>query len=177
MAKKISFGLNSKEVQNAIKEVKSYQKDIYRKCEKLCKKLNNIGYKVALEKISESPIGKTVVLHSEISSKKTGCKAMLISVGEVKHSEGHEPFNTLLAIEFGAGIYYNSTANPKANELGMGVGTFPGQIHAFSDGWYYLEEDNEWHYTHGVKATMPMYFAGKEMKEKIETIAKEVFSI
>lgn len=175
MATKITFGLSVREVQNAIKEIKAYQNDLNRKCEELCRQLTVAGYKMALQKVSESPLGKTIVIQSEISPKKAGCKAILFAVGEIKESEGYEPFNTLLAVEFGAGIYHNATPNPKADDFGLGVGTFPGQIHAFENGWYYLGEDNEWHYTHGVKATMPMYFAGKEMREKVIEIARQVF--
>lgn len=176
MAKKITFGLSVSEIQNAIKEIKAYQNDLNRKCEELCRRLTMAGYNVALSRIGESPLGKTIVLQSNISPQKAGCRAVLFAVGEVKQSEGYEPFNTLLAVEFGAGIYHNATPNPKADDFGLGVGTFPGQIHAFENGWYYLGEDNEWHYTHGVKATMPMYFAGKEMREKVIEIARQVFS-
>ena len=176
MAKTISFGLSVSEVQNAIKEIKAYQNSLDRKCEELCRQLTMAGYTMALRKIGESPLGKTIVLQSNISPQKAGCRAVLFAVGEVKQSEGYEPFNTLLAVEFGAGIYHNPTPNPKADDLGLGVGTFPGQIHAFENGWFYLGEDNQWHYTHGVKATMPMYFAGKEMREKVIEIARAVFS-
>ena len=49
-------------------------------------------------------------------------------------------------------------------------------IHAFEDGWYYLGNDNQWHYTHGVKATMPMYNATIEIINQYKQIAREVFS-
>ena len=81
----------------------------------------------------------------------------------------------MLLVEFGAGIHYNANANPKAGEMGCGVGTFPGQIHAFEDGWYYWGEDKKWHYTHGTKATMPMYSASVAIREKVRECAKEVF--
>ncbi len=48
-------------------------------------------------------------------------------------------------------------------------------LHAFSDGWYYLGNDNQWHYTHGVKATMPMYNATIEIINQYKQI-REVFS-
>lgn len=88
---------------------------------------------------------------------------------------GHGYVSTLLIVEFGAGIHYNSKGNPKADEMGYGVGTFPGQIHAFEDGWYYWGEDEKWHYTHGIKATMPMYNASVAIREKVQECAKEVF--
>ena len=39
MAKKISFGLSVKEIQNAIKEIKEYQNSLDGKCEELCRRL------------------------------------------------------------------------------------------------------------------------------------------
>ena len=90
--------------------------------------------------------------------------------------EGQTVFYTLLAVEFGAGIFYNSKENPKAPELGFGVGTYPGQIHAFEDGWYYWDDKTEtWRYTHGIKATMPMYNAEQQIIQQYVKIAREVF--
>ena len=171
---KISFGLSVSEIKKAQKQIRDYQKSLNRKCEILCSRLNEIGNRVALQSINESPLGKTIVLSSEISSTNTGCKAILTSIGQDKTNE-YGTVNTLLLVEFGAGIHFNATANPKANEMGMGVGTFPDQTHAFEDGWYYLNEDNRWVYTHGTKATMPMYNAMKAIREQYVTIAKEVF--
>ena len=83
----------------------------------------------------------------------------------------------MLLIEFGAGIRYNPLPNPKAGEYGMGVGTYPGQMHAFDPaGWYYWGEDEKWHHSYGIKATMPMYNAAKIIQERVVQIAREVFS-
>ena len=102
--------------------------------------------------------------------------AILIATGKTVTSEDREPFYTLLAVEFGAGIVYNSAENPKAPELGFGVGTYPGQIHAFEDGWYYLDDKTEtWRYTHGIKATIPMYNAEQQIIPQYVPIAREAF--
>lgn len=168
--KKISFGLSVKSIQNAIEEIEDYQRSFNKKVEEFVTELSKYGRIVAMEKVQESPLGKTVTLRCETTPEEMGCKAILIATGELKQAEGHEPFSTLLAIEFGAGIFHNKVPNPKANEMGYGVGTFPGQVHAFEDGWYYLGDDDKWHYTHGVKATMPMYNASVEMaKNAIST--------
>lgn len=163
-------------IQNAIKALQGYQYSLTYKCQLLVTKLAEAGEKAAIEKITESPLGKTVNLRIEREPIDMGCKAILIATGKVFKSEGREPFYTLLAIEFGAGIYFNrGNENPKADSLSLGVGTYPGQIHAFEDGWYYLGNDDKWHYTHGVKATMPMYSASIEIIQRYKAIAKEVF--
>jgi len=167
---------SQKSIEDAIKGLQSYQDYLTYKCQLLVTKLAETGEKAAIEKITESPLGKTVNLRIEREPINMGCKAILIATGKAFKAEGREPFYTLLAIEFGAGIYFNKgNENPKADSLGLGVGTYPGQIHAFEDGWYYLGNDNKWHYTHGVKATMPMYSASMEIIQRYKAIAKEVF--
>lgn len=177
MAKKIfKTDLSVSGIKALQKQLQDYQKDLTNKCRELAKQLSEIGIKVSGERIGESPLGKYVTIKTEITEEQAGCKAILIATGSVKESEGYAPFNTLLAIEFGAGIHYNKTPNPNADKFNMGVGTFPGQIHAFEDGWYYWDDKvQKWRYTHGVKATMPMYNASMEIQQNIVKIAKDVF--
>lgn len=178
MSKKISINIMSnKSIQNAVKEVENYAYSLTDKCNELVKKLLEIGVKTAEMKIKDSPLGKYVSVSTDISAEEMGTKGVLISIGEIKKSEGFAPFSTLLAIEFGAGIHYNPIPNPNADKLGYGVGTFPGQLHAFQDdGWMYWDEDEQkWKHSYGVKATMPMYNASIEMMERLVTVAKEVF--
>ena len=134
------------------------------------------GVEVANVKIGESPLGKYVSVQTNILPEVSGTRAVIVATGAVKHSDGFADFNTLLAIEFGAGIYHNAVANPKADEFGLGVGTFPGQIHAFEDGWWYWDDKSQsWRYTHGIKATMPMYSASIEIISKVVEVARSVF--
>lgn len=177
MGKKIIVDIfNSKSINRAIKQIQQYRDDLPRKCELLCQRLAESGVQVAKTAIAESPQGKTITLTTDIRPEKTGCKAILMATGKTVTSSDGRSFSLLLAVEFGAGIKYNATENPKASEFGMGVGTFPDQTHAFDpNGWYYLGDDGEWHHSYGVRATMPMYKAGVEIRRQILAIAKEVF--
>lgn len=177
MAKKtLKTDLSISSIRNLQKELEKYSDSLTYKCRLLVEELAKAGIKVAQAKIDESPLGKYVTIKTDIEEEKAGCKAILIATGETFTNDGYAPFNTLLAIEFGAGIHYNKTPNPNADKFGMGVGTFPGQIHAFEDGWYYWDDKaQKWRYTHGVKATMPMYNASMEIQQNIIKIAKEVF--
>ena len=177
MAKRtLNATLSTTSIRKLQDELKKYQNDLTTKCKLLAKELAEIGVDVAEARIGESPLGKYVSIQTDISEEQAGCKAVLIATGEVKKSDGYAPFNTLLAIEFGAGIHYNQTPNPNANKFGLGVGTFPGQIHAFEDGWYYWDDKaQEWRYTHGVKATMPMYHADMEIIQNVVKKTKEIF--
>ena len=171
--------LSVKGIKNLQKQLRHYRDvDLPRKCKRLVQKLLDIGVEVSKARIDESPLGKYVTITTNISADKANCKGILLAKGEVKESEGYEPFYTLLAIEFGAGIYHNPTPNPNADKFGLGVGTFPGQTHAFEDMWFYWDEDTQsWKPTHGVKATMPMYYADLEIKNNIIKAAIEAFDM
>ena len=166
--------MSSKGIQSIIDQLRNYKQELHEKTELLCQRLAEAGLTVAQAKVGESPLGKTILLRIDMEPSKTGCKAMLFASGQTK-SNDYGSINTLLLVEFGAGVFYNPSDNPKAGELGYGIGTFPGQVHAFEDGWYYWGEDEQWHYTHGTKASMTMYNASVTIREKVAEIAKEVF--
>lgn len=176
MPTKIKMRLCVEDVEKAIKEVKAYEGRLITKCNVLCGKLADMGLVVARAKIGEAPLGKYVHLNVKYEHKKAGCKAIVFATGDTLNTPAGS-INTLLMIEFGSGIHFNHDANPKAAEFGMGVGTYPGQTHAFQEeGWYYMNESGEWHHTYGVKATMPMYNADIEILMNINRVAREVFS-
>lgn len=178
MAKRtISINLfDGKSLDDAIKTIEQYRDDLPRKCQEICRRLSEEGVRVADVAINSVPIGKTITLTTDIDPSKMGCQAIMKMTGRETRTEDGRIFFTALAIEFGAGIRYNSTSNPKAKEFGMGVGTFPGQTHAENpDGWYYLDSNGEWKHSYGVQASMPMYKASVEMRQKIDSIVKEVF--
>ena len=167
---------DGKSLQQAIKQIESYRDDLPRKCQEICRRLAEEGVRVADAAINSVPIGKTITLTTDINPSKMGCQAIMKMIGRETRTEDGRVFYTALAIEFGAGIRYNQTANPKASEFGMGVGTFPGQTHAENpEGWYYLDSNGEWKHSYGVQASMPMYKASVALRQKIDSIVKEVF--
>ena len=178
MAKKVfKSDLSVNGVEALKRQLLQYKDSLPIKCEKLVSKLLQSGVAVSQSKIGESPLGKYVTVTTNISADKIGCKGILLAKGAVKEQEGYAPFSILLAIEFGAGVHYNPTPNPNADKFGLGVGTFPGQVHAFAAMWFYWDEKTqEWKPTHGVKARMPMYNADMEIIQNVVKFAKEVFA-
>lgn len=175
---KIKADLSVKGIESVKKKLIQYRDvELPKKCKEFVERLLQSGVSVSRAKIDESPLGKYVTVTTDISADKMGCKGILLAKGEVKEQEGYAPFSILLAIEFGSGIHFNPTPNPLiSSEFPYGVGTFPGQVHAHEDTWFYWDEKSqEWRPTHGVKATMPMYSADMEMIQKVEKIAKQVF--
>ena len=178
MAKKVfKSDLSVKGIEAIKRQLLQYKDSLPIKCEKLVSRLLQSGVAVSQAKISESPLGKYVTVTTNISDDKIGCKGILLAKGAVKEQEGYAPFSILLAIEFGAGVHFNPTPNPLiGSEFPYGVGTFPGQTHAYQDMWFYWDENTqEWKPTHGVKATMPMYNADMEIIQNVVKYAKEVF--
>ena len=178
MAKKVfKSDLSVKGIEALKRQLLQYKDSLPIKCEKLVSRLLQSGVEVSQSKISESPLGKYVTVTTNISADKMGCKGILLAKGAVKEQEGYAPFSILLAIEFGAGVHFNPTPNPLiGSEFPYGVGTFPGQTHAYQDMWFYWDENTqEWKPTHGVKATMPMYSADMEIIQNVVKYAKEVF--
>ena len=179
MAKKISFSLSPSSIQAAIKEVKAYQSDLNRKCELLCKRLTSEGIAIAQAHIGSSGFGKYIHLGSEITPQQAGCKAVfymedsskIVSQWQTLEGVKSAEISPSLMVEFGAGM---KAENP-ANIPGVGTGTFPGGTHGSEPGWYYMDLNGEWHYSSGVSPKMPMYYAGKELRDKVVAIAKEVF--
>ena len=179
MSTMISFGLSVKEVQNAIKEIKSYQNNLNRKCEELCRRLRDEGLMIAQSHIGSSGFGKYIHLDSEITPQQAGCKAIFYmedtakikSEWQTKEGVRSAEVSPSLMIEFGSG---QKAENP-ANISGVGTGTFPGGKHGHEPGWYYMDLEGDWHYSTGISPKMPMYYAGKELSEKVLTIARKVF--
>ena len=168
---------NPKSIQDCIKQIEAYRDDLPRKCQEICRRLCEIGQQTALVAINESPQGKAVTLRMDIDPSKTGCKAMLIGTGKTVTDDRGRTYNLLLGIEFGSGITLNPTENPLSSDFGMGVGTFPDQVHAFDKGgWMYLGQDGEWHRSYGVKATMPFYKAMNSIRQNLYKVVKEVFA-
>lgn len=178
MSKHIKVNLSPSSFRTAAKEVQAYQKNLPAKCRTLVERLTEIGLQEAKARIGQSPLGSTITITTKASPAKVGCKAILVGVGQTQQpaDEKFEPINTLIMVEFGAGITYNPVDNPTASEFGFGIGTYPGQTHAFDpEGWMYKDADGKWHHSFGIKATMPMYGATQAMGDQISKIAKEVF--
>lgn len=179
MAKKIRFGLSVKEVQNSIKELREYQNDLNRKCKELCRRLTAEGIQIAQAHIGSSGFGKYIRLSSEITPEQAGCKAVfymedaqkIVSQWQTQEGVKSAEVSPMLMLEFGSGL---KAENP-ANISGVGTGTFPGGSHGSEPGWYYMDLNGEWYYSSGTAPKMPMYFAGKELRDKVVAIARDVF--
>lgn len=183
MAKRVIRGnFSSKGIQDIINQLEQYKADLHRKAELLCQRLAGEGLTVAESRIGESPLGKYVSVRIDLETSKVGCRAVLIATGQTKTSTWQTKdgvksatISCLAMVEFGSGIAKNPIVNPLADKFGMGPGTFPGQTHANDSLWYWQDLEGIWHSSSGITATMPMYSASVEIRNKINSIVREVF--
>ena len=144
----IKCNLSGKSIRNAIKELKNYENNLQRKNQIFVQKLADAGILVIRETM-ESIVGASIRL--------TGDK--------------------VLFLEFSAGITYGTDTYPLPSGSEYGIGTYPGQTHAYDpNGWWYIDESGNKHHSYGNRAYMPMYHAEEAIILAIHSIAKEVFS-
>ena len=162
--KTINIELSKKSIQAAIREIEAYKRSIDQKTKLFIEKMAEAGYNVAdatLMAVSEEEKGSTVIQSPQWESDN----CMVIKMSGDK----------FLFVEFGAGIAFSNPQNPKAQDMGMGLGTYPGQTHAYQEeGWWY-REDGVLKKSRGNAPYMPMYKAGVEIRRQVENIAREVF--
>lgn len=164
MSKTISFGLSVREVQNAIKELRQYQSDLNRKCEILAQRLAEEGVTIAKVKIMQFPAVYTGELLNSIQSEPG---AMISNGSQWIIYTGCEwaPF-----VEFGTGIIGSGNPHP---DPGLANWKYDVNEHGEA-GWHYYK-DGGWHWTKGMPSRPFMYETGRDLREIVPKIAREVF--
>ena len=169
MAKKISISLSQKSIQNAIGEVRKYQRELIDKNELFVRRLAELGIPIINQNIAaaQGDSDKNHNTYIKINSFGSYSEAKLVV-------EGSE----LLYIEFGSGIHYNGSAgtspHPKGEEFGYTIGSY-GKGQGSKDFWFYYADTGESVMSHGTEATMPVFRASQEIIQNIRRITREVF--
>ena len=165
---KININLSKSSIEKAIKQLEAYRDSLNDKNLEFVTKLGQLGIPV-INQLTDSADGDSNKTHSTMitySHKGNDAWQATLSVSG----------KDILFIEFGSGIYYNPSDPEHAKEFGYGVGTYPGQTHAFDpNGWWYRDEFNEPHHSYGTRATSPMLYASRTIIMEIRRIAREVY--
>ena len=151
-------------IDAAVKEIREYKKWVLKKTKELSKRLAAIGVTLAAIEYSRVPYHglKDVNLSIEVGAKEN--QYDIVANGE-----------TVLILEFGAGIKYGyGHPNPSVDGKPMGPGTYPSDKGHWDDphGWYIPGGEH----TYGNPPAMAMYLTGKELRDRVLEVAKEVFS-
>lgn len=169
MAKKISISLSQKSIQNAINEVRKYQRELIDKNEVFVRRLAELGIPV---------IDQNIAAAQGDSEKNHNTYIKVNSFGSYSEAKLVVEGSDLLYIEFGAGIRYNGSAgtspHPKGEEFGYTIGSY-GKGQGKNDFWFYYADTGETVMSHGTEATMPVFRASQEIIQNIRRIAREVF--
>lgn len=168
----IKFGLNTTDINRAIREVNKFKQDFRNKVDTYRKRIAdeiavqaslNFGSSVVDDVINGSPRRPDV----SVSVSNRGDIAVIIADGE-----------DAVWCEFGAGVYHNgsvgSSPHPNGSNLGFTIGSY-GKGYGKKQAWGYYDESGELVITRGTPATMPLYNAAQEVMRKSVEIAREVF--
>ena len=173
MSKKIiSFTLDEKEIDRAIRELKQFKQDFLQKVETYRKRVADEMSSLASLNFSGATMEHTVrgitrKPNVNVSVDNRGNVSVVVADGE-----------DAVWCEFGAGVYYNgsvgSSPNPYGKALGFTIGSY-GKGYGKGKAWGYYDDTGELVITRGTPATMPMYNAAKEVTKRAIDIAREVF--
>lgn len=180
--KRIYVSLTTKDsIEKAIKELEKYRNSITDLGKQFCQRLADIGVRAAMRTLATKGQGdsdRSASFNIAYTVEGQEVEYILSITSTPTITKDGRVFYPHLAWEFGAGNYFNGmrSPNPKAEELGMGPGTFPQQTHVPEPGfWYYRDKNGDAVRSYGTQATMPMHTAVVEMMQSVETIAKEIF--
>jgi len=160
---KISINvLDSRSIDQAIRQLEGYANSLDDKAKELCERLAEMGAMYAEWNFSGVLYAGDIDYHITVE-RGEGDTYKILADGK-----------TVLFMEFGAGVHYGG-GHPLQGEFGMGPGTYPGQKHAMDpNGWWFRQDGTKIH-TYGNPAGMPMYNAGKDLRKDILEVAREVF--
>lgn len=178
MARVITIDLSKRDsVEQAIRELEAFQKEVERKCEKLRSRLAD-EIRNRAQSGYDSALGYSVV-------PKYGRGEMFHGIDITVTSEDGANFSVVLAtgdqvafLEFGTGVAFNGAAGTSPHPRGMelldmkigeyGLGNGKRKIWGYYDG-------TELVMTRGIPASQSLYNATVEVAGIIQNIAREVF--
>lgn len=160
---KIEASLSKNSIDRAIRDIRAYKKNLSVKARKICEKL-------AISGAVNVSLGYASAIY-------TGQKDFNVTVEDIDNgyrilADGE----TALILEFGAGVTYGY-GHPQANSFGMGPGTYPDGKGHWDDprGWY-LPAYAGGEHTYGNPPAMSMYETAKDLRSRVESVAREVFA-
>ena len=164
MSKTIRLNLfDPASVQAAIREIEAYKKWVVEKANELAERLADMGavnVSLGFSRAVYTGDKDVDVTVEQLSDNKYA----IVASGE-----------TVLFLEFGSGITYGyGHPNPSVDGQPMGPGTYPSDKGHWKDpkGWWIPGSEH----TYGNPPSMTMYQTGKDLRENLEQIAREVFS-
>ncbi len=170
--KNIEVRLDPKSIENAIKELQAYKKEVEQKARLLVQRLTDYGADIARIKI----VDMGAVYSGELLSGVDGYFSPLLNAGYVKVTSDHVAF-----VEFGTGVVGQQSPHTNGEYLSKASwGYATGQkIFTTKDGkvgWVYPTDDGGFRFTEGMKSRPFMYQTALELQREFPRMAKAVFN-
>ena len=159
----VKCSLSKEDINRAIKDLKRFKKEFLEREKRLLEGLAEIGLK-------EASVRFTTAMYD--GTNDVSVKLDETNKGYVIVAEGQ----AVAFIEFGAGVYHNTSEpypNPRPSGI-VGIGEY-GQGKGKQKAWGYKNENDEVVITRGNPAAMPMWYASEEIKNSVLKVVKEVF--
>lgn len=163
-------GLSEQSILKAQRQVEQFRKKFVEKNRQFVRELLHAGITVAQDSMgqhegdSELPVPNSP--HVFMGVREGIMTATLRLQGK-----------DVMFVEFGAGVHFNGPAgqspNPLGVKLGYTIGSY-GRGNGANDSWTYKRNGEEIT-SYGTKATMPLYNADMEIRQKFAEIARRVF--
>ena len=152
----ITFSLEPASISKAIREVERYRDDLKQACQELVERLTHEGEVVAKMYIAAYPAVDT----GELMGSINGVYDPSRHVGIVKADTYYAIY-----VEYGTGVRGGNNPHP------LGDGQYR------DTGWYYYNErEGKVKWTLGMPSRPFMYSTMRELENRLESIANEVFS-
>ena len=156
-----------KGIDEAIRQLEACKADLERRMHDIIQRLADIGIPVANAAFANvSYQGEQEKIEGQVVWQDDTHAAVVVSG------------RTVLFLEFGAGATYGY-GHPAATENGYGPGTWSDPMMGHGGkgrwnnpkGWYFAKGQKSW----GNPPARGMYDAGKQMRESVAAVAREVF--
>lgn len=161
----ISFGLNEKDLNKAIRRLEEYRKEFIRKCNELIKALTEHGEEIAKLEVVQLGAFDQGFLHDSIH----GYFDPDVGVGFIRAEAWYAVY-----VEFGTGVVGARNPHPNAGAHGW---VYDYNNHGNS-GWVYFSAHDgqcQFHWTQGQVSKPFMYNTFRILQQQARNIAKTVF--
>lgn len=173
----LKYSLNGKpmDLDSLVAAVKKYRDDLPKKANKITgvaatelKELAQIGFNGA---------GYDYLLREGPSTLDVQVRIEDGDNDNVKRVIAEDDEQKVSFVEFGAGVYFNGPPGQSPHPWGDKGPWYIGEYGSLGKRrvWGFYGTDGKLHLTHGTPASMPMYHATEDVKQRIPEIARDVF--
>lgn len=157
----IRMGLNTQDINRAIREVRAYKQEVIEKTKSLVAELTDYGVEVARVQLAQLGVDYTGAL----SASMVGYFSPATGVGIIRAGSAYAVF-----VEFGTGVV--GAGSPHPDPVGW---QYDANNHGEKGWMYFNDNDQKWHWTKGMESRPFMYNTARTLEQECSQIAKEVF--